>query len=181
MKTSLTYGFILALLSSLLSMGFYFTGFHDTAEKVKIAHNAGMLLGIVIAIVSIYLGTKEKRALTPADTDWGYGSAFGTGFMIGLVGAVLVSLYTYCYFAFINPQMTDVLLQVELDKMAAKGMSPEQIDRAEPFVRKWMSPGIMTGFGFVFITIIHTVLALVTAAFLKNRPAATIAEPPVTA
>ena len=173
MKTSLTYGFILALCGSLMSMGFYFTGFHDTAAKLEIAQNIGMVLGMAIAIACIVLGMREKRSLAKPDAAWGYGSALGTGIMVGLIGAVLTCIYTYCYFAFINPHMSDVIMQMQLDKMEAKGMSADQIERAEPFIRKWMNPVMMTVSSFVMFFITNVVIALIAAAFVKNRPQTT--------
>lgn len=179
MKTSLTYGFIAALVAALISMGSYFAGWHDTPEKLDTAHNVGMALGVVTAVICLVLGIKEKRALTPADKSWGYGSALGTGIMIGLFAAILGNLYSYCYFSFINPHVTDVIYQAQVAKMEAKGLSPEQIERAEPMMRKFMSPVVMTISGFVITLLFNTVLSLIIAAFLKNRPAGAQAEPPV--
>jgi len=181
MKTSLTYGFIAALIAALISMGSYFAGWHDTPEKLDTAHNVGMLLGTVAGIVCLVLGMKEKRALTPADKNWGYGSALATGVMIGLFAALIGSIYSYCYFSLINPHITDVIYQAQVAKMEAKGMSLDQIERAEPMMRKFMSPVVMTISGFVMTLVFNTVLSLIVAAFLKNRPAGAsfVAEPPV--
>ncbi len=176
MKTSLTYGFIIALCGALISMGSYFAGWHDTPDKLDLAHNLGTVLGLIVAIVGIVLGIKEKRSLLPADASWGYGSALGTGILIGLFAAILGSIYSYCYFAFINPHITDVIYQAQVAKMEAKGMSAEQIERAEPMMRKFMGPVFITISSFVIGFVVNTVLSLIIAAFLKNRPAQ---QPPV--
>ncbi|MBP6507748.1 MAG: hypothetical protein KA257_09305, partial [Opitutaceae bacterium] len=60
-----------------------------------------------------------------------------------------------------------------LDKMEAKGMSADQIERAEPFIRKWMNPVMMTVSSFVMFFITNVVIALIAAAFVKNRPQTT--------
>jgi len=170
MKTSLTYGFIMALASSLLSLGFFFTGFHDEVTKLQTAQNIAMVLGLAIAVVCLLMGMKEKRELTPADGKWGYSSALGTGIMVGLFGALFSTIYTYCYFTFINPNMSELIFQVQVLKMEAKGMTDTQISQAEPMIRKMMSPVIMTVMSLFMIFITNMVLSLIVAIFVKNRP-----------
>ncbi len=170
MKLSLTYGFFIALATSLLSLGFFFTGYHDDASKLQTAQNVGLVLGIVIAVVCLLMGMREKRELTPAKDNWGYSSALGTGVMIGLFAAIFSTIYTYCYFNFINPNMSELIYQMEVLKMEAKGMTDAQISQAEPIMRKMMSPVILTAIGMVSMFIINVVLALIVAIFVKNRP-----------
>ena len=88
MKTYLTYGFGIAVGGAIISMVLYFLGFNADPDKLQASRWITMVIGIVIAIVGLYLGTKEKRALTPPDKNWGYGSAFGAAFMIGLFAAI---------------------------------------------------------------------------------------------
>uniref|UniRef100_UPI00404A3255 DUF4199 domain-containing protein n=1 Tax=Cephaloticoccus sp. TaxID=1985742 RepID=UPI00404A3255 len=170
MKISITYGFFITLASSLLSLGFFFTGYHDEVAKLETAQNIGMGLGVAIAIVCMLMGMKEKRELTPADGKWGYGPALGTGVLIGLFGAIFSSIYTYCYFTFINPNMGELIFQMQVLKMEAKGMTDTQIAQAEPMIRKMMSPVLLTVVSTFTIFIMNVVLALITAIFAKNRP-----------
>ncbi|MCC6415314.1 MAG: DUF4199 domain-containing protein [Opitutaceae bacterium] len=172
MKTSLTYGFIMALGTSLVSLALFFLGFHDDPAKVQTSQNISMVLNTAIAIICIVLGMREKRALTPADKNWGYGSALGTGLMVSLWGALFATLYTYCYFALINPAMGDVIYQAQVLKMEEAGMSSADIARAEPIMRKWMSPVVITIMGFFMIFIFNVLISFIAAIFVKNRPAA---------
>lgn len=170
MKTYLTYGFGIALGGAIISMALYFLGFNADPEKLEASRWISMALGIVIAIVGLYLGTKEKRALTPPEKHWGYGSAFGAAFMIGLFAAIFSGLYNYAYFAFIDPNISELILQMQLDQMEAKGMSADQIDKIEPMVRKWINPVAMSLSGFFGALVFNTVIGLIVAAFVKNRP-----------
>jgi hypothetical protein len=170
MKISITYGFFLTLASSLLSLAFFFTGYHDEVAKLETAQNIAMVLGVAIAIFCMLMGMREKRELTPADGKWGYGSALGTGVLIGLFGAIFSSIYTYCYLTFINPNMGELIFQMQVLKMEVKGMTDAQIAQAEPMIRKMMSPVLLTVVSTFTIFIMNVVLALITAIFAKNRP-----------
>ncbi|HTO04568.1 MAG TPA: DUF4199 domain-containing protein [Opitutus sp.] len=78
-------------------------------------------------------------------------------------------MFAYVYFGFINPGMTELLFQAEVAKLENQGMSPEQIDRAEQFMREMVSPGVMTIFQSIGGFLITVVLSLIVAIFYKNR------------
>jgi hypothetical protein len=171
MKTYVTYGFIMAICSALLGMALHFTGFHSDVDKLPVAQKISMFAGLAISITTIVLAMKEKRSLTPATGTWGYGSALWTGVCVGFYGMLFGSLYNYAYFAFIDPNFQDVVLQGQLAAMEAQNVPSSQIEAAEPFIRKWLSPVIMTVTGAIFIFVWNLVISLIAAAFLKNRPA----------
>ncbi len=181
MKTPLIYGFAMALAGALLTFVMFFAGFHDSAEKMQsgFAQTVNVIVPLAIAITCLALAMREKRAAQPADKDWGYGAALGTGVLTALFGSLIGIVTAYAYFAFINPHMGDVIYQVQVAKMEAKGASADQIERAEPMMRKMMTPVIMTVFQCVIGFIWGVVLALIVAIFFKNRPAAVLGtEPP---
>jgi hypothetical protein len=172
MKTSLTYGFIMTLCGAFVSLALHFTGLQTDVENLKLAQNISLITGIIIGVTCILLGMREKRAATPADRPWGYGSALGTGVMIGLFGALFGAVYNYVYFAYIFPDFREVILQAQIAAMEAKNIPSAQIDAAEPFIRKWLSPVIMTVTGAIMVFVWNLVISLIVAAVVKNRPAA---------
>lgn len=172
MKTPLTYGFAMALAGAVLTFVMFLAGYHDTAEKMQtvFAQVVGAVVPLAIGISCLALAMREKRAETPADRDWGYGSALGTGVLTALFGSLIGLVTAYVYFAFINPHMGDVLYQVQVAKMEAKGASADQIERAEPMMRKFMTPVAMTLFQSVLGFIWGVILALIVAIFFRKRP-----------
>jgi len=180
MKTSLTYGFIMTLCGAFVSLGLYFSGLHSDPDKLKLAQTVGLVLGVIISVACTLLGMREKRANTPADKPWGYGSALGTGVMIGLFATIFSAVYNYCYFAFIDPNFREVVMQAQIAGLEAKNLSPAQIEQAEPYIRPWLSPGAMTATGAVMSFIWNLVISLIVAAFVKARPDTGAPVPPAT-
>jgi hypothetical protein len=168
MKTPLTYASYGALGGALLTLGLYFAGFHDSAEKLKSAQMIGGLIGFAILIATLVLAIREKRANAPADTDWSYGSAFGAGMLTSLFLILFNAVFTYIYFAIINPGMSDVILAAQQAGMEAKGMSASQIANAEPMMRKFMSPVATTIFQTIFSAIMCVALVAIIAAFFRK-------------
>lgn len=181
MKIPLKYGLFMALAGAAFTLLMYFAGFHDSPEKMQSAQWIGFAAALAIGVTFLSLAMKEKRATAPADLPWGYGSAFGTGVLTALFASVFGMITAYCYLAFINPRMCDVVLQMQLAAMEAKGLSAAQLEKAEPMIRKWMSPPIMVVMQSVSGFITGTVLAAIVAIFFKQRVVSTAAglPPPI--
>jgi hypothetical protein len=178
MKTCALYGFAIALADALLVLALFFLGFHSDQAKLPAAQLIGGLGALAIGVTFTALGIKARRAEVPETEDFGYGRAFGAGVQVSAVACLLSAAFNYAYFAFINPGLSDIIVQAQLDKMAARGMGDAQIERATQFVRFMWSPGMyavqtLIG-GFIFAVI----LSLIIAAFLRREVPA---EPPVQA
>ncbi len=168
MKTYLTYGAAMAGGGFVLVLILFIFGFHSDAAKVSTAQWIQMVLGLAIGVTCIVLGTKARRATVPPEEAFGYGSALGAGVMITLFGALIGLVTNFVYMHFINPGMTDLIMQAQIAKWEAAGMSSARIDQAEGMMRKMMNPAIQAAFGFFGGLFFGTLISLVTAAFLKR-------------
>lgn len=169
MKTYVTYGFFMALGNLLVSLALYFLGFHNDPAKMAAAQWIGTVGGLAVGITTIVLGTKARRAEVPATEDFGYGRALGAGVMVTLFACIFSIFTTYLYFNVINPGMTDLMVQAQLDKMEAKGMSGAQLEQAEKGIRMFMKPAFMAVFGFIAGLFWGTIISLITSIFLKRK------------
>ena len=172
----------MAIASAVLTFIMFFAGLHDNAERMQsgVAQTLSIAGPLAIVVACLVLAMREKRASTAPDANWSYGSALGTGVLTGLVGALVGGIFAYLYFAFLNPHMGDVIYQVQVAKMEAKGMTADQIERAEPMMRKFMTPAMMTVFQTFFGFVWAVVLSLIVAIFFRKRDvlvAATDAPP----
>ena len=170
MKTSLTYGAAMAIAGAVLMLLLFFSGFHDSVEKMKSAQWIGSIGGIAIGVSCLTLAMREKRAQFPVEEEWGYGSALGGGVLTGLWGSLFGVVTAYVYFAILNPGFCEVVYQAQVAAMETKGVTTAQIDKLEPMLRKWMSPVAMTAIQFVMGFIWSLVLSLIIAIFLRKRP-----------
>jgi hypothetical protein len=170
MKTYLTYGFYTSLAGALLIFALYFLGLHDNADKLGTAQTVQTVVGLIIGVGCLVLGTKARRAEIPAAENFGYGSALGAGVMITLFAALFGMGFNLLYTTVINPGYTEVILEAQVAKFEAAGMSSDAAERATAMVRKMMHPAVQSAIGFVMGLFFGTLVSLVTAAFLK-RPA----------
>ena len=176
MKTCSLYGFISALAGALLFLALYFLGYHSDPAKLAAASWIGGLGGLAIVSVCTALGVKARRAEVPDAGGFGYGQALGAGVLISLVSSFLSAVFSYAYYAFINPGFSEIVLQDKMDKLQAKGVSGAQLDQAEKITRFMLSPVPAAVFALIAGFIVGFIIALIVAAFLK-RPAPAVPPP----
>jgi uncharacterized membrane protein len=81
---------------------------------------------------------------------------------------VLSTLFNFVYTTFINTGFTEVMLQAQMDKLQAKGLSGAQLDQAEKMTRMMMGPVPAALIGIIVGIFIGVIIALILAAFLKR-------------
>jgi len=177
MKHCLLFGFISALACSFVTLVLFFAGFHSDVSKLGTANVVGGVANLAIAITCMVLGTKAVREDNPPEEAFGYGRALWAGFRIAAVSTVISSVFSYCYFAFINPGFSDVLLQDKMTKLEASGVSGAKLEQAESMTKMFLAPGPAAIFGLVIGLIFGLVVSLIVAAFLKRAPQAPAVPP----
>jgi predicted neutral ceramidase superfamily lipid hydrolase len=170
MKTYVTYGLLWAVAGAILTLAMFFLGFQSDLEKFKSGQLIAMVGGLIISIVFIVLGTKARRAEVPASEGFSYGQALGAGIMVGLFATLFGIVFNFIYTHYINTGMQDLIIQAQVDKWEAKGMSGAQLEGAEKMMRKTMNPAIQAVFYLVFGMIFSVIISLITSAFLKREP-----------
>jgi hypothetical protein len=176
MKTCSLYGLILAVAAAIVTLTLYFLGFHSDPAKLTTGQWIGGIVMLVVSITVTAMGIKARRNEVQPPQPFGYGSALGAGTLITLVATFLSTVFNFVYMTFINTAYGEVMLQAQMDKLQAKGLSGAQLDQAEKMTRIMMGPVPSAIFGFIFIFIFGFIISLILAAFLK-RPATAVGVP----
>jgi hypothetical protein len=168
MKTCSLYGLILAVTGAIVTLILYFLGYHSDPAKVGTGQLIGGLVILTASFVITAMGIKARRAEVPASEPFGYGRALGAGVLISLVAVVLSTVFNLVYASFINTGFTEVMLQAQMDKLQAKGMSGADLERAENMTRMMMGTVPSAILGILFGMVIGVIISLILAAFLKR-------------
>jgi hypothetical protein len=169
MKNCLIYGFAMALAAFLLRLVLFIAGLESDPAHGSAARWIGGLGGLAVAVVVLVLGIRARRSSVAPEAEFTYGQAFKTGMGIQLFCAILSPFTTYFYLAVINPHFIDVLLQANREKLEARGMASDQIDRAEHIMRMFTSPGAQAVEAFFGTLIFGAIVTLIVAAFLRRN------------
>lgn len=178
MKTALAYAAGMALAGALVTLVFFFAGYHDDPAKLPGTQTLHIVLAVLISVGGLVLGLRARRAETPSDEAFGYGRALGTATLIAIFASTFGAIFQFLYASVINPHYSDVLLEAQIIEMEEQNVPAAHIEAAEKMMAFMMSPamsavmGLFMGFFFTFI------LALIVAAFVR-RPASIASPPPL--
>jgi hypothetical protein len=173
MKLYVTYGFLIALGSAILTMALFALGYHS--ENLATGQKLGYL-SLVIMIAGIALGMREYRKEVGQGV-MSYGRALGTGVLISIWASVFGAVFNFVYFQFINPGFTDANVQFQMAEMERKGMPASTVEQAEGMIRLFSSAPMVTIMGLIMGVIIGAVLSLILAAIFKSKPGVSAAPP----
>ena len=159
-KVNLTNGAILGLIGIVYSLVMYFMNLF--------LNNAQGYAFILIQIVVLYFLVKSyrdhfmHRMIT-------FGQALGAGVVICLYYSIIMAIFMYILYAFIDTNLIDKMLAMAEEKLLDRGLSQSQIDAGMSVQSKIMKPGFiapMSIFGNMFQGLI---MSLIVAAFVRKE------------
>jgi hypothetical protein len=159
-STGIRYGLIAGVVSIAFFLILSVSGVNITTSPLR-------YLGWVITAVIIFLAHQYYKQ--NGNGFMSYGQGIGIAMWMGIISAVISSIFTYIYVKFIDTNFMDAIKDAQMQEMAAKGMSDEQIEQAMKIASMFMSPEAMLGFGLVFGFLGTLVIALIVTIFTQKK------------
>ncbi len=134
-------------------------------------HEAGnfvMFVSILIPVIGIFLGIKERKE----KNNFGYityKEAFKTGIVITFIIAVMIVLFTYVYYEYINPDYVNFLSAKSEQTMIEKNIPRDQIDNALTILRYQFSLNVQIIQQLLFVLIGGIVISIILSFLLKKE------------
>jgi amino acid transporter len=98
-----------------------------------------------------------------------FGQSVGAGVIICLYYAVIMAIFTYILYAFIDTGLTAKQMALAEEMLVKKGMPQATIDTAMAMQAKFMKPGIMALFVIFGSMIWGVILSLIISIFIKKE------------
>jgi|GEM_PF-238799 len=169
-KITFLHGLGMAIAGAVLNLALYLAGLQDDPANMTANQLIGLVVGLVITVVGLRLAMKARREQQSAEDGFGYGAALGTGTLTAVWSSLLGAGFHVLYLTVINPGFVDALVDGQLAKLEAQGMSGAQLDQAEGMVRLFSGVPMQAIFAVVFGLFFGFIVSLIVAAFMK-RPA----------
>ncbi len=163
-STAIKYGLIIAMVNIIIGLIFWFMG-------MKLSQ-IPMWLGIVVFIVFVYTGMKTYRDELGGHIS--YGKALGVGVLIALIAAITSALYSLVFTTVIDPEIAQLAMNQQEEKLIARGMSDDQLDQAMAMTAKFMTPGAMALMNLIMGVFFGFIVSLITAIFVKKEPSTSL-------
>jgi predicted aspartyl protease len=107
-----------------------------------------------------------------------YGQAVGAGAVISLYYAIMMAIFTFILYKFIDTGLTAKQLALAEEMLSKKGMPQASIDTAMQMQAKFMKPGIMSVFVIFGSAFWGIVFSLIVSIFVKKEGNPLIDTPP---
>lgn len=156
---TLNWGIILGIILVLYSVILYAFG--------QLLNQGLTWVSYILMIGVIFYGAKTIRD-TACDGVMSYGRALGTGTLISVYGAVIVALYTYILYSFIDTELINSIIELMEEKLLEQGIPDDQIETIVNMQKKFTTPSmisVMTVPSFAFFGFI---ISLITSIFVKK-------------
>jgi hypothetical protein len=98
-----------------------------------------------------------------------YGKAFTVGMLTSLFLSIIMCIYTYIFFKYIDPGAMEEATTLAEQKLMDQGMSDMEIEQGMALVRKFSGVGMYTFFAFFGNFVIGIIFSLITAIFVKKE------------
>ena len=134
-------------------------------------HELGLYIGIVailIPVIGIFLGIRERRE----KTNFGYisfGEAFRTGIVITFIVAVMIVLFTYAYYEYMNPNYVNYLAAETEKALIKQNARREEINAAVTIIKYQFSFNVQIIQQLLFILLGGTAITFIVSMILKKE------------
>lgn len=166
---ALKYALILAFATIAINLVFYLINPKSTGDTWSLIGIIQLLISFVTSIYILYAAAKVRR-----DQDlegvMSYGKSLGFMMQMALPAALIISFYTFIFFAYINPELLVKIWETQAEQMANSGKSDEEIERTMKMAQLFNSPIAMTFFGAIGSMFQLFIFALIASIFTKKEP-----------
>lgn len=162
------YGAMAALVTILVGLVFHLAGLTSYTEQNNPTNWIASILNWVVMAGAMVIGMKKYRE--EAGGYMTFGKGFGIGFWVSLIMALIVAVWTYVFFAIVEPGLIDTIMEATREKMLQQGQSEDQVEQAMQYTKMFMSPGVFAIFGAIGTLITGIIIGLITAAITKRNP-----------
>jgi hypothetical protein len=171
MKTTLKFGLVTGIVSSLFLFGFFsllvwLNAKNGWGMQVSSIRGATGLLSIPIQGIGIYLAMQNVKKLTGMLT---YGQALKTGILVAATIAVVVALFSLLYCTVFNPGYAEFMVRDAQKNMIAAGKSQQDISQSSVKVSAEFTPGMQVFQALVGQFVTGTLISLIIGLFIKTK------------
>ncbi|MDQ3017763.1 MAG: DUF4199 domain-containing protein [Bacteroidota bacterium] len=132
----------------------------------------GVLMLILITGITFYtifLAIKEQRD----ENQNGYlttAEGFKMGLKIGFIAGLLAGLFTLIYMKFIDPEMTNRMMEAAEEQWDKQGMDDDQREMARKWGGMFMSPLLLAAIAVIWTSVMGMLKGVIAGSILKKDP-----------
>lgn len=162
-RVALKWGLISAVISIVYSVVMIAIGKYQDPSMNTI----NSVFAVVVTVGILVATLREYRTLNGGYMSFGQG--LGVGTLASGVAGVAAGLFNLIYMQFIDPTVSEQMLDRARDEWERNGLSDSQIEQIEPMTAMMMKPGMIFVLTVFISLLFGLILSLVIAAILRRE------------
>lgn len=124
-------------------------------------------VGYAITLALVVLAQKQFK--DKGDGYMSYGQGVGIAFWMGLISAVISSIFTYMYIKFVDTGFLELVKERQIEAMQEKGMTDQQIDQGMQMASLFLTPEAMLFYMLVGGIVVTLIIGLIVTIFTQKK------------
>jgi len=161
MNKAMVWGLYVALALIIVTMIFWASN--------NVFSKAALYISQVIYIAGIVTVTLSYKKSINESTPFTYGNALGLGVATMFFTSIIVALFTFILYKFIDPSLTDKMIQFTEETYLKSGLSEDMVEKMIDASKKMMTPSLISMSQALNIIIYGFLFSLITSIFLRKK------------
>lgn len=124
-------------------------------------------VGYAITLALVVLAQKQFK--DKGDGYMSYGQGVGIAFWMGLISAVISSIFTYMYIKFVDTGFLELVKERQIEAMQEKGMTDQQIDQGMQMASLFLTPEAMLVYMLIGGIVVTLIIGLIVTIFTQKK------------
>jgi len=162
LNKAMIWGLFTGIASILVASAFYIAGLFLSPA-----------LGWVLFLVytgGIVMSAKAYKKAIAEDAPFAYGKAVGLGVATLFFASIIMALFYYILYAFVDPQLVDQAAALAEEASLQMGLSEEMVEQQMVIQRKLLSPMFIAVSQMFNVILFGLFISIITSIFLKKKP-----------
>ncbi|CAN5645143.1 hypothetical protein BH10BAC5_BH10BAC5_22630 [soil metagenome] len=165
LRTEFKYSLITAVLYSVWIISRYYLGYNTYDIVGDVLYETA---GLIFLIGGISLSIREKKNKT-GNGSISYGEALKTGFAVTVFSSLLIMVFTFIYYKFVNPDFFTIVMASTKQKLMDSDLSVAQRNTSIESMEKTFSIGMQMLQKFSLVMVGGLSLTLIIAWLLSEK------------
>ncbi len=155
------WGLYVSLALIAVTLLFYATG--------NILSSVAVYINYLIYIAGIVLVTQSYKKSVDESTPFPYGKALGLGVATMFYASIVMAVFTFILYKFIDPSLIDQFIEYTEDTFLKSGMSEDMVEQYIKLSKPMMTPAVMSMSQLFSVAFYGFLISLITSIFLRKK------------
>ena len=163
MGASVGYGLLLAVAVIIFSLLLFVL---EVSKQSSLNYLSYVIMIAGILLFQFQYRNKQRGGIIS------YGDAFKVGLVTTIFYSIIMAIFTYIFFTYIDPGAIEEGKRIAEEEMIRRGMTDQEIDQAMKYAARFQTPTWLVIWALLGNIVVGIIISLITSIFVKKEDGA---------